>query len=115
MNQHPKRPKVKIRAIKTASAAKPKPASKKPPKTQPKPKRIPEAEVAITTPFIKLDSLLKLAGIVFTGGEAKEMVLAGIVEVDGETCLERGRKIRPGQRVVVDRHQALLVTAGTEE
>lgn len=55
--------------------------------------------VAIDTEFIKLDSLLKFAGAAPTGGNAKEMVLAGEVSVGGEVCLQRGKKIRPGDRV----------------
>ena len=56
-------------------------------------------KIKIKTQFIKLDSLLKFAGIAQTGGEAKEMILYGEVEVDGEVCLERGRKIKPGMVV----------------
>ena len=60
-----------------------------------------EQNVSITTEFIKLDSLLKFSGVCFTGGEAKEAVQAGDVEVNGEVCTMRGKKIRPGDRVVV--------------
>lgn len=50
----------------------------------------------ITTPFIKLDSALKLAGAAMTGGEAKLMVQQGRVFVAGEPCSMRGRKLYPG-------------------
>jgi ribosome-associated protein len=53
-------------------------------------------EVTITTEFIKLDSLLKLAGLCYTGGEAKEVVQAGQVLVNGEICTQRGKKLRDG-------------------
>lgn len=53
-------------------------------------------EVTITTEFIKLDSLLKLAGLCYTGGEAKEVVQAGQVLVNGEVCTQRGKKLRDG-------------------
>ena len=56
-------------------------------------------EIAITTEFIKLQDLLKFAGLVETGGEAKERVQAGEARVNGEPCLQRGKKIRPGDRV----------------
>jgi len=56
-------------------------------------------EIAITTEFIKLQDLLKLAGLVGTGGEAKERIQAGEARVDGETCFQRGKKIRPGDKV----------------
>ena len=52
-------------------------------------------EIAITTEFIKLQDLLKLAGLVETGGEAKERIQAGEALVNGETCLQRGKKLRP--------------------
>ncbi len=53
-------------------------------------------EVTITTEFIKLDSLLKLSGLCYTGGEAKEVVQAGQVLVNGEVCTQRGKKLRDG-------------------
>ena len=53
-------------------------------------------EITITTEFIKLDSLLKLAGLCYTGGEAKEVVQAGQVLVNGEVCTQRGKKLREG-------------------
>ena len=52
--------------------------------------------IPITTEFIKLQDLLKLASLVGTGGEAKVLILDGQVSVNGETCLQRGKKIRPG-------------------
>ena len=56
-------------------------------------------KVLITTEFIKLDSFLKYAGLTDTGGQAKEMVLEGMVKVNGEVCTMRGKKIRPGDVV----------------
>lgn len=58
--------------------------------------------VSITTEFIKLDSLLKLANAVGSGGEAKILIQEGEVRVNGETCTMRGKKIRPGDVVVFD-------------
>ncbi|MDD7289323.1 MAG: RNA-binding S4 domain-containing protein [Evtepia sp.] len=55
--------------------------------------------VSITTEFIKLDSLLKLANAVGSGGEAKILIQEGEVRVNGETCTMRGKKIRPGDVV----------------
>ena len=49
--------------------------------------------------FIKLDALLKYAGLCETGGEAKSVVQEGLVCVNGEACTMRGKKIRPGDRV----------------
>ena len=59
-------------------------------------------EIGISTEFIKLDSLLKFAGAAETGGIAKELILMGKVKVNGEVCLMRGKKIRPGDRVQLD-------------
>ena len=53
-------------------------------------------EIVSTTEFIKLQDLLKLAGLVETGGEAKERIQAGEASVNGEVCLQRGKKLRPG-------------------
>ena len=55
-------------------------------------------EIPIYTEFIRLQDLLKLAGAVDTGGEAKERIQAGEALVNGEVCLQRGRKLRPGDR-----------------
>ena len=61
------------------------------------------SKVKITTEFIKLDSLLKFAGLCDTGGFAKELIQQGQVRVNGETCTMRGKKIRPGDVVEVDK------------
>ena len=55
--------------------------------------------ITIQTEFIKLDSLLKFAGMVSTGGEAKELIAGEQVLVNGEVCTMRGKKIRPGDTV----------------
>ena len=55
--------------------------------------------VVITTESIKLQDLLKFAGLVQTGGEAKTRILAGEAAVNGEVCLQRGKKLRPGDVV----------------
>ncbi|HJD17100.1 MAG TPA: RNA-binding S4 domain-containing protein [Candidatus Fournierella excrementavium] len=59
-------------------------------------------KILIHTEFIKLDSLLKLAGLVETGGEAKLLIQNGQVEVNGEVCIMRGRKLRAGDTVTLD-------------
>ena len=59
-------------------------------------------EVRIETDYIKLDALLKFAGAVMSGGEAKTAVAEGLVKVNGETCLMRGKKIWPGDVVEFD-------------
>ena len=56
----------------------------------------------IYSEFIKLQDLLKFASLVSTGGEAKQLITDGQVAVDGEVCLMRGKKIRPGNIVFFD-------------
>ena len=60
-------------------------------------------KIVINTEFIKLDSLLKFAALVGTGGEAKVVISEGMVKVNGEVCTMRGKKIYPGDRVDFDR------------
>lgn len=58
-------------------------------------------QIKITTEFIKLDQLLKFAGITYTGGEAKTAIQNGEILVNGEVCTQRGKKIRPGDTVIL--------------
>lgn len=57
--------------------------------------------VKLNSEFIKLDQLLKYAAIVQTGGHAKEIISDGIVLVNGEVELARGKKIRSGDVVKI--------------
>lgn len=52
--------------------------------------------ITIETEYIRLDALLKLAGWVDTGGQAKFVIQNGEVSVNGEPCVQRGKKLRPG-------------------
>lgn len=52
--------------------------------------------IYISTEYITLDNALKLAGIAGTGGQAKMLIQDGFVSVNNETCLMRGKKLRPG-------------------
>jgi len=58
-----------------------------------------ETEIRIHTGYIKLEGLLKYAGIAETGGVAKEIIQSGAVKVNGEVCVLRGKKLRPGDSV----------------
>lgn len=53
-------------------------------------------EIKIRDEFIKLGQALKLAGVVEDGVEAKYFIQDGLVKVNGETDLRRGRKIFVG-------------------
>ena len=55
--------------------------------------------ITITTEYIKLQDLLKLAAVTATGGEAKLMIQDGEVLVNGEVCTMRGKKLHPGDVV----------------
>lgn len=59
-------------------------------------------EIKINTEFIKLDSFLKWAGAVSLGSEAKIYILDELVKVNGEVCIQRGKKIRVGDTVEFD-------------
>ncbi|MGF1575166.1 MAG: RNA-binding S4 domain-containing protein [Cyanophyceae cyanobacterium] len=53
----------------------------------------------ILTPYIKLDQLLKLAGWVGSGGQAKEVIAAGEIKVNGEIETRRGKKLTTGDQI----------------
>ncbi len=57
-------------------------------------------QIQIETEYIKLDQLLKFAGITMSGSEAKEWIWSGAVKVNGEVCTMRGKKIHPGDSVL---------------
>ena len=55
--------------------------------------------IQIQTEYIKLDAFLKYAAMVGTGGEAKLVISDGLMQVNGEVCTMRGRKLRAGDTV----------------
>lgn len=67
-------------------------------------------QIKIRTEFIKLQDLLKFAGAVETGGDAKLIIQEGRVTVNGEACTMRGKKLRPGDRACLDNELELTVT-----
>ena len=72
-----------------------------------------EEKLHITTPFIKLDSALKLSGLAETGGMAKMFIEEGSVKVNGEVCIQRGKKLYPGDRLFF-RNSLLIISDGNE-
>ena len=58
-------------------------------------------KVKISTEFIKLDQFLKWLAIVDSGSEAKQVILDGMVKVNGDIEKRRGRKIYPKYKVEV--------------
>ena len=65
-------------------------------------------KISISTEFIKLDALLKFANLVSSGGEAKILIADGQVKVNGEVCLMRGKKIRPGDTVSLGNESIII-------
>ncbi len=58
--------------------------------------------IEINSEYIRLDTLMKLAGMVSMGGEAKHFIQDGHVMLNGEVCMQRTKKIRPGDEVKFD-------------
>ena len=59
-------------------------------------------EITIDSEYIKLDQFLKLVDIASTGGHAKFLIQEGLVKVNGEVELRRGKKIRTGDVVEIE-------------
>ena len=55
--------------------------------------------IFINEEFIRLDNLMKFSGLCNTGGRAKYLIQNGEVKLNGEICMMRGKKIRPGDKV----------------
>ena len=64
--------------------------------------------VVIETEFIKLESAMKLANILPSGGAAKAEIQEGFVTVNGEVCTMRGRKLYPGDRFCYEGQSYLI-------
>ncbi len=59
-------------------------------------------KISIKEDFIRLDSAMKLADMVVTGGHAKIVIQDGEVKVNDEVCTMRGKKLRKGDKVTFD-------------
>ena len=66
-------------------------------------------EAKIETDFIKLDQFLKFETIAGTGGEAKNMIMDGLVKVNGSTEKARGKKLRKGDVIEVFGEEIKLI------
>jgi ribosome-associated protein len=67
------------------------------------------ADVEISGDSIPLGAFLKLAGVIESGGDAKQRITAGEVTVNGEEETRRGRKLRRGDVVVLGGEQLHIV------
>lgn len=65
-------------------------------------------QISIHTEFIRLQELLKFSGATETGGDAKRIIQEERVFVNGELCLQRGRKLHPGDKATIE-HITLVV------
>ena len=59
-------------------------------------------QVSIATEFIKLESAMKMANVIPSGGTAKLEIQDGNVLVNGEVCTMRGKKLYPGDKFTFD-------------
>ena len=66
-------------------------------------------KIKIHTEFIKLQDLIKFAGAVETGGDAKLIIQEGRITVNGAICTMRGKKMRPGDIACIDGETELVV------
>ena len=67
--------------------------------------------IPLRGPFITLGQLLKYAGIVGSGGDVKSFLAETSITVNSEHENRRGRKLYPGDTVVVEGHDPLLLAA----
>ena len=68
----------------------------------------------IHTEYIKLQDALKYANIVYSGGEAKQLILDGQVFVNGEVCTMRGKKLRDGDKFTFMGYKFVIVNESEE-
>jgi len=68
--------------------------------------------ILIHTKYIKLEALLKYAGLAETGGEAKLLIQDGQVSVNGQVCTMRGKKLRGGDTVTLEGRTVLVRSEG---
>ena len=67
--------------------------------------------LTITTEFIKLQDALKVANVVYSGGEAKQLIQEEQVLVNGEVCTMRGKKLRNGYKFTFNGETYLICDA----
>ena len=70
--------------------------------------------LTIHTEFIKLQDVMKYANLVYSGGEAKQLILDGRVKVNGDVCTMRGKKLYPGDSFSSMGHNILICTDEAE-
>lgn len=66
-------------------------------------------KLEIKEEFIRLDSAMKLASMVVTGGHAKIVIQNGEVKVNGSVCTMRGKKLYSGDTVEFSNNGFIIV------
>lgn len=66
-------------------------------------------EIKLRDEFIKLGQALKAAGLVETGAEAKNVIQDGMVKVNNQTEVQRGKKLHDGDIVEYNGHLIKIV------
>jgi ribosome-associated protein len=74
-----------------------------------------ETTIGIRGEYITLQQLLKMAGVIGTGGEAKIYLAATVVMVNGEPEQRRGRKLRLGDLIIAPGAAPIRLVAGNDE
>ena len=69
-------------------------------------------EVPIRDDAIRLGQFLKLANLIDTGADAKAVIAEGLVTVNDEVELRRGRQLRDGDEVGLAGRRARVVVPG---
>lgn len=64
--------------------------------------------VEITTEYIKLDQFLKWTGVAETGVHAKASICEGMVKVNGKVEMQRGKKLRKGDKIEVGSSEFII-------
>ena len=75
-------------------------------------KKVDRIPVVISTEFIKLESAMKLANIIPSGGTAKLVIQEGYVKVNDEVCTMRGKKLYPGDTFAYEGQTYLISIHG---
>ncbi|MDB2101134.1 RNA-binding S4 domain-containing protein [Clostridium paraputrificum] len=66
-------------------------------------------KILINTDIIKLDAFLKWSGIASLGSEAKLYIQDGLVKVNGEVCVQRGKKLKRGDVISFNQEEYKIV------
>ena len=68
-----------------------------------------QKEFKLDSAFIELDNLLKVSNLVSSGAEAKKMIRAGLIKVNGVLESKIRRKLHPGDAVDFAENKILIV------